>query len=129
MEFPSRFKGQSELTSLVDRFIGPYYLNYETTRNILIRQGRDIFLCSYFGDVDKFRTGFCVPASNLMDEIFKKAKVKESEMSFSPEPPPDVGYSGGCLISNRPEHFPNGVLVRSGMVLTLWRLQGINSTN
>jgi hypothetical protein len=67
----------------VDRFIGPYYLNYETTRNILIRQGRDIFLCSYFGDVDKFRTGFCVPASNLMDEIFKKAKVKVSRMSLN----------------------------------------------
>ncbi|XP_026677229.1 dentin sialophosphoprotein-like [Diaphorina citri] len=79
---PPGVKGQSELTSLVDRFIGPYYLNYETTRNILIRQGRDIFLCSYFGDVDKFRTGFCVPASNLMDEIFKKAKVKGETVSL-----------------------------------------------
>ena len=66
------------VTNLVDKYIGRYYWNYEHTKEVLIRQARDVLVCEYSGDITKFEQNFCLPLSTLLRDIYEEAKVEVS---------------------------------------------------
>ncbi|CAH0547509.1 unnamed protein product [Brassicogethes aeneus] len=60
---------KSEAESLVDKYFGGLYKNYEQSRKCLIRQARDLLVCDYHGCLIRFEKDFCIPALKLLQRI------------------------------------------------------------
>ncbi|XP_021699095.1 uncharacterized protein LOC5571129 isoform X1 [Aedes aegypti] len=67
--------GNSNLSSngiekLVDLHFGPLYPDYaDHTRPVLIRQARDLLVCTFHGDLERFEAGFLRPAASIVGEL------------------------------------------------------------
>ncbi|XP_065213385.1 puratrophin-1-like isoform X3 [Planococcus citri] len=91
------FQLHSNLSDLVDVYIGPYYKNYSETRKALIRQARDQFICVYHSNLTRFQHEFCVPVSLLLQDIYKRAKIHVGSIVASRGWPLSVGQHGIAL--------------------------------
>jgi hypothetical protein len=49
--------------TLVDKYLGDIYPEYDLVREILVRQARDLLVCQYLGHVANFEKNFLQPAS------------------------------------------------------------------
>lgn len=69
------------VANLVDRYLGnlyPYYKDH--TRNVLVRQARDILVCTYHGNLECFEHEFLSPTAILVEQI--KMKCSSGSVSF-----------------------------------------------
>lgn len=58
------------MSSLVDKYLGQLYPLYrEHTRDVLIRQARDILICTFHGDLTSFERIFLMPAVEIIEKI------------------------------------------------------------
>lgn len=70
------------VSSLIDKYLGQHYPFYfECTRDVLIRQARDILVCTFHGDLTSFEEIFLKPAVSIIE------KIKQN-------------YPGGDMVSN-----------------------------
>ncbi|XP_025835924.1 uncharacterized protein LOC108740277 isoform X1 [Agrilus planipennis] len=84
-------EAKCDVASLVDRYFGDIYWNFQKTRKCLVRQARDVLVCEYHGSLQKFEEEFCIPASKLLQQI----KNKVLEAPFAPRGwPLSLGASG-----------------------------------
>ncbi|CRL08313.1 CLUMA_CG021402, isoform A, partial [Clunio marinus] len=59
--------------SLIDKYLGQHYPLYrEHTRDVLIRQARDILVCTFHGDLTSFERLFLLPAVEIIEKIKQK---------------------------------------------------------
>lgn len=72
------------LSQLVDKYLSDIYPQFiEHTRTVLIRQARDILVCTFHGDLSKFEENFLVPAATIGHKIKDKfADIKVSVITF-----------------------------------------------
>ena len=55
---------------LIDEFFGHLYPDYVNhTRTVLIRQARDILVCTFHGDLAKFEEIFLKPAADIVGQL------------------------------------------------------------
>ncbi|KFB50965.1 AGAP006188-PC-like protein [Anopheles sinensis] len=55
---------------LIDRYLGPLYPHYaDHTRPMLIRQARDLLVCTFHGDLERFEGHFLRPATDIVREL------------------------------------------------------------
>jgi hypothetical protein len=57
------------VASLVERHLGPLYPNFPRVRPILVRQARDLLVCTFHGNLVQFEHEFCIPASELLHAV------------------------------------------------------------
>uniref|UniRef100_A0A182T8T5 Uncharacterized protein n=1 Tax=Anopheles maculatus TaxID=74869 RepID=A0A182T8T5_9DIPT len=58
------------IESLIDRYLGPLYPDYaDHTRPMLIRQARDLLVCTFHGDLERFEGDFLRPATDIVREL------------------------------------------------------------
>lgn len=77
------FQGKGgDVASLVDRLMGPLYHNYRQTRTVLVRQARDLLVCEYLGNLQRFETEFCLPAASLLRGVQENIKVSNFDSSL-----------------------------------------------
>lgn len=70
------------VANLVDRYLESIYPDYiDHTRSILIRQARDMLICRYHGDLQRFETDFMIPAAEIIDQV--KLSCIKGSVSFS----------------------------------------------
>lgn len=61
------------MSSLIDKYLGQLYPLYrEHTRDVLIRQARDILVCTFHGDLTAFEEVFLSPAAVIIAKIKQK---------------------------------------------------------
>lgn len=64
---------------MVDRYLGHLYPEYlEHTRPVLIRQARDLLVCTFHGDLTKFEEEFLSPAAVIIDEAKRSCCTSET---------------------------------------------------
>lgn len=81
MDFSFLFSLQTNcgVANLVDRYLGHLYPEYqEHTRPVLIRQARDLLVCTFHGDLTKFEEDFLSPAANIIDEAKRSCCTSET---------------------------------------------------
>uniref|UniRef100_A0A182PAZ5 Uncharacterized protein n=1 Tax=Anopheles epiroticus TaxID=199890 RepID=A0A182PAZ5_9DIPT len=62
--------GSSSIESLIDHYLGPLYPDYaDHTRPMLIRQARDLLVCTFHGDLERFEGDFLRPATDIVREL------------------------------------------------------------
>lgn len=69
------------VANLVDRYLGhlyPYYMDH--TRTVLVRQARDILVCTYHGNLECFEHEFLAPTAELVGQI--KVKCESGSVSI-----------------------------------------------
>lgn len=55
---------------LVDHYLGKLYPDYEShTRTVLVRQARDLLLCTFHGDLRRFEVEFLEPAADILKQV------------------------------------------------------------
>lgn len=55
---------------MVDKYLGHMYPDYnDHTRSVLVRQTRDLLLCTYQGNVRRLEEEFLAPGANLIANI------------------------------------------------------------
>ncbi|XP_055623263.1 uncharacterized protein LOC129766700 [Toxorhynchites rutilus septentrionalis] len=58
------------IEKLIDQHFGPLYPDYvDHTRAVLIRQARDLLVCTFHGDLEQFEVGFVRPAADIVAEL------------------------------------------------------------
>uniref|UniRef100_A0A182IR70 Uncharacterized protein n=1 Tax=Anopheles atroparvus TaxID=41427 RepID=A0A182IR70_ANOAO len=58
------------IEDLIDRYLGPLYPHYaDHTRPMLIRQARDLLVCTFHGDLERFEGHFLRPATDIVREL------------------------------------------------------------
>ena len=73
------FQNIYSITSLIDKYLGHLYPQYmDHTRTVLIRQARDILVCTFHGDLTKFEEIFLVPAAEIVKKIKERFPTNES---------------------------------------------------
>ncbi|CAH1179324.1 unnamed protein product [Phaedon cochleariae] len=60
---------KSDVESLVDKYFGSLYKNYEHSRKCLIRQARNLLVCEYHGCLRRFEDEFCIQANKLLGHL------------------------------------------------------------
>ncbi len=64
------------VSSLVDKHLGHLYPHFDVTkghlRDILIRQARDVLVCTFHGDLTAFERTFMAPAAEIIVNIRKR---------------------------------------------------------
>lgn len=61
---------------LVDHYLGNLYPDYAShTRMVLVRQARDLLLCTYHGDLCRFESDFLAPAAIVITQVKDNHKV------------------------------------------------------
>ncbi|XP_070494733.1 uncharacterized protein Pura isoform X3 [Chironomus tepperi] len=66
-------KDSCSVSSLIDKYLGQLYPLYmEHTRDVLIRQARDILVCTFHGDLTSFEDIFLSPAAVIIAKIKQK---------------------------------------------------------
>ncbi|XP_054273864.1 pleckstrin homology domain-containing family G member 4B-like isoform X2 [Macrosteles quadrilineatus] len=73
---PLVFEAKTEIERLTDKYFGPLYSNYPRTRPVLVRQARDLLVCSYHGNTARFEAEFCQPAAALMQEVIQRSFIE-----------------------------------------------------
>ncbi|XP_068911391.1 puratrophin-1-like isoform X4 [Tenebrio molitor] len=66
---------KSDVASLVDKYFGSLYENYQQSKNCLVRQARDLLVCEYHGCLHRFENEFCTQAAKLLQRV--KCKTPE----------------------------------------------------
>uniref|UniRef100_A0A8W7P481 Uncharacterized protein n=1 Tax=Anopheles coluzzii TaxID=1518534 RepID=A0A8W7P481_ANOCL len=62
--------GSGSIESLIDHYLGPLYPDYaDHTRPMLIRQARDLLVCTFHGDLERFEGDFLRPATDIVREL------------------------------------------------------------
>ncbi|KAL1387503.1 hypothetical protein pipiens_012735 [Culex pipiens pipiens] len=55
------------IEQLIDQHFGLLYPDYgDHTRPVLVRQARDLAVCTYHGDLERFEEGFLRPAAHIV---------------------------------------------------------------
>lgn len=71
--------GSGSIESLIDHYLGPLYPDYaDHTRPMLIRQARDLLVCTFHGDLERFEGDFLRPATDIVRELrcaYQRGKV------------------------------------------------------
>ncbi|XP_058833737.1 uncharacterized protein LOC131691395 isoform X2 [Topomyia yanbarensis] len=58
------------IEKLIDQHFGPLYPDYvDHTRPVLIRQARDLLVCTFHGDLERFETDFLRPAADIVSGL------------------------------------------------------------
>lgn len=58
------------VANLVDNYLGPLYPDYVShTRLVLVRQARDLLVCTFHGDLQRFEEEFLCPAADIVARI------------------------------------------------------------
>uniref|UniRef100_A0A182NJZ8 Uncharacterized protein n=1 Tax=Anopheles dirus TaxID=7168 RepID=A0A182NJZ8_9DIPT len=58
------------IETLIDHYLGPLYPDYaDHTRPTLIRQARDLLVCTFHGDLERFEGHFLRPATAIVREL------------------------------------------------------------
>lgn len=58
------------VANLVDKYLGPLYPDYVShTRLVLVRQARDLLVCTFHGDLLRFEEEFLCPAAEIVARI------------------------------------------------------------
>jgi len=63
------FQNKSDVASLVERHLGSLYPNFPRVRPILVRQARDLLVCTFHGNLARFEREFCIPATELLRAV------------------------------------------------------------
>jgi hypothetical protein len=63
------FQNKSDVASLVERHLGFLYPNFPRVRPILVRQARDLLVCTFHGNLARFEREFCIPATELLRAV------------------------------------------------------------
>lgn len=63
------FQVKSDVETLVDKYFGGLYENYEYSRKCLVRQARDLLVCEYHGCLQRFESEFCIQAEKLLQHL------------------------------------------------------------
>lgn len=83
----------NSVTELVDNYLGHLYPDYhDHTRSVLVRQTRDLLLCTYQGNLWRLEEEFLAPAANLIAGV--KRVCKSGQVSLLNL---IVGNSRGCI--------------------------------
>ncbi|XP_046395693.1 uncharacterized protein LOC124162954 isoform X2 [Ischnura elegans] len=82
-------EGKEDVAGLVDLLLVPIYIAaaatdgsapaaaaVEAIRRVLVRQARDVLVCSFLGDLKRFRVEFCLPAAKVLQRV-KSSVVDE----------------------------------------------------
>ncbi|KAG8313565.1 hypothetical protein J6590_002037 [Homalodisca vitripennis] len=67
---------KTEIERLTDQYFGHLYSNYHVTRPVLVRQARDLLVCSYHGNTARFEAEFCQPAAAIMAEVIQRSVIE-----------------------------------------------------
>ncbi|EFA01095.2 hypothetical protein TcasGA2_TC004018 [Tribolium castaneum] len=67
---------KSDVATLVDKYFGNLYENFERSKKCLVRQARDLLVCEYHGCLHRFENEFCIQAAKLLE------RVKTDNFSF-----------------------------------------------
>lgn len=58
------------VANLVDKYLGHLYPDYfDHTRTVLIRQARDILVCTYHGNLARFEERFMQPTADIVSRL------------------------------------------------------------
>ncbi|XP_055536209.1 uncharacterized protein LOC129724944 isoform X2 [Wyeomyia smithii] len=58
------------IEKLIDQHFGPLYPDYaDHTRSVLIRQARDLLVCTFHGDLERFEADFLAPAADIVSGL------------------------------------------------------------
>jgi hypothetical protein len=63
------FQSKCDVASLVERHLGSLYPNFPRVRPILVRQARDLLVCTFHGNLARFEREFCIPATELLRAV------------------------------------------------------------
>lgn len=70
MHYFSGSQDYGSVSTLVDKYLGHLYPDYhDHTRSVLVRQTRDLLLCTFHGNLQKLEEEFLAPAANLIADI------------------------------------------------------------
>lgn len=62
------------MANLVDEYLQALYPDYfESTRAILLRQARDLLMCTFHADLSRFEREFLAPAAKLIGIVKKSS--------------------------------------------------------
>ena len=75
-------QNKCDVASLVERYLGALYPNFPRVRPVLVRQARDILVCTYHGNLMRFEREFCVPAAELLQGVKDVASRKVCKKIF-----------------------------------------------
>ncbi|XP_044258934.1 uncharacterized protein LOC123007598 isoform X3 [Tribolium madens] len=64
---------KSDVASLVEKYFGDLYENFQRSKKCLVRQARDLLVCEYHGCLHRFENEFCIQAAKLLERV--KCKV------------------------------------------------------
>lgn len=60
----------------MDQYLGHLYPDYiDHTRSVLVRQARDLLVCTFHGNLSRFEDEFLAPASNIVERVKDKCRV------------------------------------------------------
>uniref|UniRef100_A0A182MNK0 Uncharacterized protein n=1 Tax=Anopheles culicifacies TaxID=139723 RepID=A0A182MNK0_9DIPT len=72
----------SSIETLIDHYLGPLYPDYaDHTRPMLIRQARDLLVCTFHGDLERFEVDFLRPATDIVRVLwcaYQRGKFMET---------------------------------------------------
>jgi hypothetical protein len=72
------------VSNLIDKYLGQLYPHYkEQTRDVLIRQARDILVCTFHGDISAFEEVFLSPAAGIIAKIKQQFPVNDAVSIFT----------------------------------------------
>lgn len=64
------------MESLLDRYLEAVYpLYYEKTKRVLLRQARDILVCTYHGCLKSFEEQFLAPLAEMLIRIREEHEI------------------------------------------------------
>ncbi|XP_069671571.1 uncharacterized protein [Periplaneta americana] len=66
---PETTETKCDVASLVERHLGTLYPNFPRVRPVLVRQARDLLVCTFHGNLVRFEREFCVPAAELLQAV------------------------------------------------------------
>lgn len=59
------------IEQLIDRNLGDLYADYDRhTRTVLVRQARDVLVCTFYGDLQRFEREFLGPAAQMLRQVY-----------------------------------------------------------
>ncbi|XP_021923306.1 uncharacterized protein LOC110831512 isoform X4 [Zootermopsis nevadensis] len=90
-------ENKCDVATLVERYLGSLYPNFPRVRPILVRQARDLLVCTFHGNLARFECEFCVPASQLLREVRDIADRKSGDVVAPRGWPLSLGSSGVIL--------------------------------
>lgn len=78
------FQVKGDVESLVDKYFGSLYKNYEQSKKGLVRQARDLLVCEYHGNLQRFESEFCAQAEKLLHYVKVSPYNIDSNICYLP---------------------------------------------